>query len=60
MQEVKSRLLQSFVVLSIFVYCALIAAVALKSPSGGTDLKTQLDFIQVAGRLLPADLMNPR
>jgi len=59
-QELKSRLLRGFVILSVSIYCAVSAAVALKSHPSGSDLKVGLESTKVAGRLLPAEIINPR
>jgi hypothetical protein len=52
--EVKSRLLTAFAVLSVFVYCGVVAAMALNPYSGSGDFRVS----KMAARMLPADGIN--
>jgi hypothetical protein len=58
--EVKSRFLTGFAVLSIFVYCAVISAVALKPSSFAGDPRARADASKMASRVLAIDWTNSR
>jgi hypothetical protein len=51
-QSTKSRFTVSFAVLLVFVYCGVVAAVALKPHSGSSDLGVGAYSSRMAARLL--------
>ena len=58
--EVKSRLLTAFAILSVFVYCGVIAAVALKLPATGGGPRAEVASSKMASRVLAPDGVNTR
>ena len=58
--EVKSRLMTAFAVLSVFVYCGVIAAVGLKLPAAGGGPRAEVDVSKMASRALATEWINTR